>query len=105
MDDEREHDEDEASPEGGPQVFMDPGQLAGVWANFAQVSHSEHEFTLDFVRLDFTGGPPGRGIVVARVSVSPLFVAQLIDALTDNWKKYAEKALPKEARDHDTDDS
>ena len=92
----------EEQPEG-PQIFMDPSQMAGVWANWAQVSHSEHEFTLDFVRLDFSAGPPGRGIVVSRVSVSPLFVTQLIDALSDNWSKYAEKALPKEARDDPTD--
>lgn len=86
-----------------PQIFMDPSQMAGVWANWAQVSHSEHEFTLDFVRMDSSAGPPPRGVVVSRVSVSPLFVTQLIDALTDNWKKYAEKALPKEARDDPAD--
>lgn len=34
--------------------------------------------------------------VVARVSVSPLFITQLIDALNSNWQEYAEKALPKE---------
>lgn len=86
-----------------PQIFMDPSQMAGVWANWAQVSHSEHEFTLDFVRMDSSAGPPGRGVVVSRVAVSPLFVTQLIDALTDNWEKYAEKALPKEARDDPAD--
>lgn len=69
--------------------------MAGVWANFARVSHTEHEFTLDFVRLDQTTEPPS-GIVVARVSVSPLFVQQLIEAMQDNWAKYAKKALPKE---------
>lgn len=84
------------------QIFLPPEMLAGVWANWAQVSHSVHEFTLDFVRMDSTA--PGRGIVVARVSVSPLFVTQLIDALTDNWQKYAEKALPKEY-DSDDDDT
>jgi len=77
--------------------------MAGVWANFARVSHSEHEFTLDFIRLDYADSPPS-GIVVARVSVSPLFVTQLIDALGQNWTKYAEKALPKEARDDSADD-
>lgn len=76
--------------------------MAGVWANFAQVSHSEHEFTLDFVRLDSTAP---RGIVVARVSVSPLFVTQLIDALSENWRKYAEKAMPREVHDDDAGNS
>jgi hypothetical protein len=85
-----------------PQIFMDPSQMAGVWANYAQVSHSEHEFTLDFVRLDSTAP---RGIVVARVSFSPLFVTQLIDALTDNWQKYAAKAMPREVHEDDASDS
>src|SRR5581483_11169309 len=95
----------EGDPQAGPQIYMDPSQLAGVWANFAQVSHSEHEFTLDFVRLDSSSPPPGRGIVVSRVSVSPLFVTQLIEALSDNWRKYAEKAMPREVREHDGPDA
>lgn len=100
---ERGQPGDEQEQEG-PEIYMDPSQFAGVWANWAQVSHSLHEFTIDFVRLDSTAPPPGRGIVVSRVSVSPLFVTQLIDALTDNWQKYAEKALPQETRD-DANDS
>ena len=55
---------------------MDPGQLAGVWANFAQVSHSEHEFTLDFVRLDFTGVRRGA------VSLSPASLFRLSSLLS-----------------------
>ena len=76
------------------------------------MSHSEHEFTIDFVRMDGTAPPPGRGIVVAarrrcRRSSSP----SCIDALKQNWSGYAQKALPKEvyggdesagsAEDHD----
>ena len=77
------------------QIMIPEAQLGGVWANWAQVSHSIHEFNLDFVRMD----PliQGRGVVVARVAVSPLFVTQLIDALQENWQTYADKALPKEA--------
>ena len=78
-----------------PEVIIQPEQLAGVWANYAQVSHSPYEFTLDFVRLQFGDATP-RGIVVARVSVSPLFVTQLIQALQTNWTIFAEKAMPKE---------
>jgi Protein of unknown function (DUF3467) len=83
-------------PEGF-ELVIEPSQMAGVWANFAQVSHTEHEFTLDFVRRDSIN--PSRGIVVARVAVSPLFVTQLIEALNANWKQYAEKAMPKEVQD------
>jgi hypothetical protein len=93
------HEPQEEGPQAQPEIFMDQSQLAGVWANWAQVSHSPHEFTIDFVRIDATAPPPGRGIVVSRVSVSPLFITQLIQALSDNWQKYAEKALPKEFQD------
>ncbi|MDP9297922.1 MAG: DUF3467 domain-containing protein [Actinomycetota bacterium] len=90
---------DEPAPPPPPgNVIIQPEQMAGVWANFARVSQSPYEFTLDFVRLDFATNPPD-GIVVARVSVSPLFVTQLIDALGSSWKKYAAKAMPKEVED------
>jgi hypothetical protein len=79
-------------------IQIDPHQMAGVWANFAQVSHSPYEFTLDFVRLDFTQQPP-TGIVVSRVSLSPLLVSQLIEALQQNWQHYAERSLPREVYD------
>jgi hypothetical protein len=67
-------DEEQQQPEepGPAEIIIEPHQLAGVWANFAQVVHSEHEFTLDFVRMDYSQGiPPRRGIVVARVGLSP----------------------------------
>ena len=78
------------------EIILAQEQMAGVWANFASVSHSEHEFTIDFVRMDGTAPPPGRGIVVARVSMSPLFITQLIDALQKNWSGYAQKAMPRD---------
>jgi hypothetical protein len=89
---------DDGPADKKPEIMLQTEQMAGVWANFAAVSHSEHEFTIDFVRMDATAPPPGRGIVVARVAMSPLFVTQLIDALQKNWSGYAQKALPKEAR-------
>jgi len=85
-------------PDGEPprlEIRIDKEHQAGAWANYAQVSHSPYEFTLDFVRIDFAQQPPV-GMVVSRVSVSPLFVSQLIDALQANWKLFAEKSLPKE---------
>jgi uncharacterized protein DUF3467 len=86
--------DDEASGRQQPEIILRQELMPGVWANFAQVSHSEHEFTIDFVRMDGTAPPPGRGIVVARVSMSPLFITQLIDALQQNWAGYARKAMP-----------
>jgi hypothetical protein len=81
-------------------ISLEMHDFGGVWANFARVAHSEHEFTIDFVRLDYTASPL-QGKVVARVNVSPLFVTQLIAALQDNWDKYARKAMPPEVRDDD----
>lgn len=81
-----------------PVVHITPEMMGGVWANFARVGHSPYEFTIDFTRLDFGSNPP-EGIVVARVSLSPLFVTQLIQALDDNWSKYAESQMPPEVRD------
>jgi hypothetical protein len=88
--------DDERDEKAKAEIILPPEQMAGVWANFASVSHSEHEFTIDFVRMDGTAPPPGRGIVVGRVSMSPLFITQLIDALQKNWSGYAQKAMPRD---------
>jgi hypothetical protein len=90
-------------PPQGPRIsdfniMIEPEQMAGVWANFARVTHSQYEFTLDFARLDFASN---QGIVVSRVAVSPLFIMQLIDALQANWLRYAERAFPKEVHGED----
>lgn len=79
-------------------IVVPPSQQGGVWSNFALVSHTEHEFTLDFVRWDSLGP---NGIVVARVAMSPLMVTQLQEALTENWNQFAAKAMPKEVFDND----
>ena len=71
-----------------------------MWANFARVGHSEHEFTIDFIRVDQNPSSDGtaQGIVTARVNVSPLFVTQLLEALQSNWNEFAKKAMPKEVQ-------
>ena len=97
----------EEEPEEEPkthEIIIQPEQLAGLWANFAQVSYTEHEFTIDFVRLD-----PllPRGIVVARLSRSATFIMQLIDTLNTVWQDWAKKAMPPEVHGDDaaeTDD-
>jgi len=84
-----------------PQIIIDPAQMGGVWSNFARVSHSPYEFTIDFARLDYSSNPP-QGIVVARVSLSPLMVSQLIDALGTNWKTFVSKSMPPEVQEDDS---
>lgn len=83
------------------QITLPDEMAGGVWANFATVSHSPYEFTIDFVRLDFArrdqDSTPGN--VVARVNLSPLMVTQLMDALETNWTKYAARSLPSDLQD------
>lgn len=94
----------EREPEPAPEIIIEPAQMAGVWANFAQVSHSDYEFTLDFMRIDYSAPPPGTGIVVARVAISPLLAMELLEALDTNWKIYAARALPPEVHGGPTQD-
>ena len=63
------------------EIQGDQQMRGGIWANFALVSHSPHEFTLDFARLDYATSNPIQGVIVQRVNMSPLLVKQLIDAL------------------------
>jgi hypothetical protein len=86
------------------EITIEPEHRAGVWANFAQVIRSEHEFTIDFVRIDHATGPNYRGTVVARVAMSPLFVAQILEMLDRSWEEYAKRALPKEIFDDEAEE-
>src|SRR5437762_13042959 len=87
-------DDDELvpQPEAGEKrlnIHLDPTDIAGVYANFANISFSRYEFTLTFARIEHEveeGDVPGA--VVARVNASPRFVEELIQALQDSWWKY-----------------
>jgi hypothetical protein len=67
-----------------------PKKMAGVYANFANVSHSDYEFSITFVRLDHESqeGDDLQGVVVSRVNLSPRFLKELLDAMTDNYSKW-----------------
>ena len=83
----------------GVQITVPEEMKGGVWSNFAAVSHSPYEFTIDFVRVDYAHPAPDgarQGQVVARVNLSPLMVTQLMEALETNWQKYAAHSLPRE---------
>ena len=80
---------DEESQERQLNIHLDPENLAGVYANFANVSFSDYEFTLTFARIDHEveeGDVPG--VVVARINMSPRFMRELIDAMNDNYSKW-----------------
>jgi Protein of unknown function (DUF3467) len=78
---------------GGPErrvnLHTSPEIMAGVYANFANVSFSPFEFTLTFARVDHEveeGDVPG--VVVARVNVSHAFMKDLLDAMQDAYSKW-----------------
>src|ERR1700752_369029 len=63
--------------------------MAGVSANFANVSHSDYEFTITFARVDHeVEDEEIPGVVVSRVNLSPKFMRELIDAMQDNYSKW-----------------
>jgi hypothetical protein len=82
-------DEDRSGQERQLNIQIDEKHLAGSYANFANVSFSDYEFTLTFARIDHEveeGDIPG--VVVARVNMSTKFAKELLDAMNDSWSKY-----------------
>jgi Protein of unknown function (DUF3467) len=81
--------EPESDDERRLNIQMPAELIGGTYANFANVSFSQYEFTLTFARIEHEieeGDVPGA--VVARVNASPRFVPELIAALQDSWSKY-----------------
>jgi hypothetical protein len=86
--------DEELDPEPPPgerrlNIHLDPAEIAGVYANFANISFSRYEFTLTFARIEHEveeGDVPGA--VVARINASPRFFEELMAALQDSWSKF-----------------
>jgi Protein of unknown function (DUF3467) len=80
---------DDEAPERQLNIHLDQSLMAGVYANFANVSFSEYEFTLTFARIDHEvedGDVPG--VAVARVNCSMKFMKELMDAMQDAYSKW-----------------
>jgi hypothetical protein len=71
-------------------VVVPAAHQAGVWANDAIVNASDHEVTVDMLRVDHSI-EPNVGTVVARVAMSPKLLRQLIDELSGAWDAYVEE--------------
>ncbi len=83
---------DEEPSERHINLHTSPEVMAGLYANFANVSHSDYEFTITFARVDHeVESDEVPGVVVSRISVSPRFMRELIDAMEDNWSKWSTK--------------
>jgi hypothetical protein len=71
-------------------LHVDPQHLAGTYANFANITFSDYEFTITFARIDHEveeGDIPG--VVVSRINMSHRFMKDLINALQDSHSKWS----------------
>ena len=79
----------DAGAERHINIHLSPEIMGGVYANFANVSHSDYEFTVTFARVDHeVESEEVPGVVVSRVNLSPRFMRELIDAMEDNYSKW-----------------
>lgn len=80
---------EEQPEQRGINIHFQPEQMAGVYSNFANISHSDYEFTVTFARVDHeVDSEEIPGVVVTRVNLSPRFMRELIDAMEDNYSKW-----------------
>ncbi len=98
-----------AMEEGGPQrhinLHTSPEVMAGIYANFANVSHSDYEFTITLGRVDHeVEDIEIPGVAVARLNLSAAFMRELIDAMEDNYAKWATRQSIKGLPELDSND-
>jgi hypothetical protein len=80
---------DDQGPERHINIHFSPEIMGGAYANFANVSFSDYEFTITFARVDHeVEDDEIPGVVVSRVNLSPRFMRELIDAMEDNYSKW-----------------
>lgn len=70
------------------QIDIDDATAQGLYTNLASITHTETEFTFDFV---YVQPQSPRGKVRARIITSPHHAMRFLSALSDNLKKYQEK--------------
>jgi Protein of unknown function (DUF3467) len=81
--------EDPNTPERHINIHFSPEIMGGVYSNFANVSHSDYEFTITFARVDHEVEEEEiPGVVVSRINLSPRFMQELIEAMQDNYSKW-----------------
>jgi hypothetical protein len=84
---------DQNQPDRHINIHFSPDIMAGVYSNFANVSHSDYEFTITFARVDHeVEDEEIPGVVVSRINLSAKFMRELIDAMEDNFDKWRTRA-------------
>ena len=92
-------------------VPFEPRDLVPAYANGAIVNHSDHEFTLTFLRAEHLLAPPGEGVrppvaIATRVVMAPVPMKEFLEAAIDNYGKLRERqpGLPElKVRQDETD--
>ncbi len=87
----RRHDMDEQPYQQQIQIDLDDVTAQGVFANLAMITHSETEFTLDFVYLQ---PQQPKAKVRARIISTPGHTKRFVEALVENVKKYEARYGP-----------
>ncbi|MBN2402635.1 MAG: DUF3467 domain-containing protein [Spirochaetes bacterium] len=72
------------------EIKVDDATAAGVYSNFANISHSPDEFIMDFLFVN-PAPPPGFGKLASRIILSPGHAKRLLSALAENVRKYEER--------------
>ena len=76
-------------PERQLNIHLDPEQMAGSYANLANITFSPYEFTVTFARVDMEieeGEVPG--VVVSRINMSTRFFEEFLTAMQDAHSKW-----------------
>jgi len=96
--------DDDEQRERHLNIHFTPEIMAGVYANFANVSHSDYEFTITFARVDHeVDDDEVPGVVVSRISLAPRFMNELIEAMQDNYSKWKVREGIKNLPEYDGD--
>lgn len=91
-------------PERQFNLHTSPETMAGSYANFANVSHSDYEFTITLGRVDHeVEDIEIPGVAVARLNLSPPFMRELIEAMQDNFSKWQAREMIKGLPEVDDD--
>jgi len=82
------------------QIDLDDTTAQGVYSNFAVVNHSDSEFVIDFIYLQ---PMQPKAKVRSRIITSPKHAKRLLEALTENVKRFEEQfgPIPAEAKGSD----
>ncbi|MBN1383950.1 MAG: DUF3467 domain-containing protein [Elusimicrobia bacterium] len=80
--------ESNVQKQGQIQIEVDDTTAQGLYSNLAFIAHSETEFTVDFI---YVQPQQPKAKVRARIISSPIHTKKLMQALSDNIKKYEQK--------------